>query len=100
MVNARVSAREVLNCVEVVAPSVVYRTPPSPPPTQKLVPFVLATLRGLLPDAKSMSAVVASRVPFNESRPTMRGTVADEVVERFVGEFGASYPVKTRYLPS
>src|SRR5215469_12767059 len=72
----------VLNCVDVDEPSVAYRTPPAAPPTQRSIPFELATPRGLLPDAQSVSPVVVLTFPATSTRPTTRGTAVDVVPAR------------------
>src|SRR6516165_1289500 len=90
----------VLSCTEVVEPSVVYRTPPAAPPTQMFVPSVLVALRGLLPVAQSVSAVVVSMLPFASTRPTTRLTVVDAVPATPAVPRAASYPLSTRKLLS
>ena len=80
----------ILSCTEVVEPVVAYRTPPAAPPTQRSVPLVLATPRGLLALAKSFNAVVVSMAAFASIRPTLRGTLADVVPTSPVVGIGAS----------
>ena len=90
---------EVLNCVEVVEPFVVYRTPAVPllpvPASQISIPFVLAALLKLLPLNASVRAVVASILPSAPITPTTRFTLADvlDVIELLAGSGMVSYPV-------
>ena len=62
---------------------------------------MLTALRGLLPSAKSASAVEVSTLPSNPTRPTVRGTIAPAVLdnEPLAGSVVA-YPVSNRYRPS
>ena len=58
----------------------------------------LTALRGLLPSAKSVSAVLVLTVSLPLTTATVRGTEAAAEEDRFDAPTAASYPVATRSL--